>query len=183
MAVEGMTFQANCPYCLTKSVAFTVRAVNSWDMDGSIEYFDLFGRCNYCRRSIVAVFRVPRTTPGLEAYMARGGHPYLIFPTLPSDDAPLHTPDPAARFFKQGRHNNMSGHWDAAGAMFRKALESALKSKFPALSGTLFSCIQEAGQQQQLDSNLVEWAHQIRMDGNEAVHGDEPRTKKKMQNS
>ena len=78
---------------------------------------------------------------------------------------------------------NMSGHWDAAGAMFRKAFESALKSKFPALSGTLFSCIQEAERQQQLDSNLVEWAHQIRMDGNEAVHGDEPRTKKKMQNS
>ena len=58
--------------------------------------------------------------------------------------------------------------------MFRKALDVALKDKFPEIEGTLNQRIKEAKKQQRLTPELAEWSHQIRLDGNEATHGEEP---------
>ena len=68
----------------------------------------------------------------------------------------------------------MSGNWDAAGTMFRSALEAALKDKFPDLSGTLFERIQKAAEHNALTPDLAEWAHEIRIEGNQAAHEDQP---------
>ena len=96
-----------------------------------------------------------------------------ISPTLPKSDAPEFTPDNVARFFKQGKDNVSAGNWDAAGAMFRKALESGLKKKFPDIKGTPRQRIDKAAKQHKLTPELAEWAHQIRDLGNDAVHEEE----------
>ena len=175
--IQGKTFPANCPHCGTKKVAFTVRDViclgEEFDANFRIVSFDLFVQCGYCDRGIIATFHVGDGDHSLVQYIEEGGIPDSIAPTQPSLDAPPHTPDHAARFFKQGR-DNMSGNWDAAGAMFRSALEAALKDKFPDPSGTLFSRIQQAAERHALTPELAEWSHQIRIEGNKAVHDEGP---------
>ena len=58
--------------------------------------------------------------------------------------------------------------------MFRKALDTGLKSKFPEIKGKLSARINKAAAQQKLTPELAEWAHQIRLDGNDAAHEEEP---------
>ena len=58
--------------------------------------------------------------------------------------------------------------------MFRKALDTGLKSKFPDIEGPLHKRIAKAAEQHELTPALAEWAHQVRLGGNEAVHGEEP---------
>ena len=56
--------------------------------------------------------------------------------------------------------------------MFRKALEVALKVKFPDLnsSWTPYKRIEQAAKNNKLTPELAEWAHQIRVLGNDAAH-------------
>ena len=70
---------------------------------------------------------------------------------------------------------NLAKNWDAAGAMFRKALDVGLKVKFPEDSkGSLYERIGRAAQRHDLTPELAEWAHKIRLDGNEAAHDEVP---------
>ena len=58
--------------------------------------------------------------------------------------------------------------------MFRRSLEVALKEKFPDLAESLnlYQRINEAAKQHKLTPELAEWSGQIRLFGNEAMHGD-----------
>ena len=69
---------------------------------------------------------------------------------------------------------NLLGNWDAAGAMFRKSLETALKNKFPDIKGDLYKRIEKAADQHKLTPDLAAWSHQIRLGGKDAVHDEEP---------
>ena len=70
----------------------------------------------------------------------------------------------------------MGGNWDAAGAMFREALDIAMKEKFPDIPDTLnlFARINKAAEQHALTPDLAEWTHHIRIEGNKAVHDKGP---------
>ena len=70
--------------------------------------------------------------------------------------------------------DNLPGNWDAAGSMFRAALESALKCRFPEISGSLKERIDEVAKAHELTPALAEWAHKVRLGGNDAVHSDVP---------
>ena len=69
---------------------------------------------------------------------------------------------------------NLPKNWDAAGSMFRKALDTGLKRKFPDMKGSLFVRIKKAAEKHKLTPDLAEWAHEIRLGGNEATHGEDP---------
>ena len=69
---------------------------------------------------------------------------------------------------------NLAGNWTAAGMMFRKALETALKAKFPDITGKLVVRIDTAAKAGDLTQDMAEWAHQIRLLGNDATHEEEP---------
>ena len=101
-------------------------------------------------------------------------HPGTAFaPSLPSTDAPAYTPENVARYFKQGMEN-MPRNPDAAGIMFRKTLETALKARFPDFGGALIQRIDKAADEAVLTRDMAEWAHHIRRLGNAAVHEEEP---------
>ena len=68
----------------------------------------------------------------------------------------------------------MPGNWDAAGSMFRKVLDTGLTAKFPNIAGTLYERIKAAAKQHRLTPDLANWADQIRLDGNDAVHDGKP---------
>ena len=73
--------------------------------------------------------------------------------------------------------DNLNGNWDAAGTMFRKAIDVGLKIKFPEIKGKLYIRIKKAEEARGLTPELAAWAHQIRLDGNDAAHEEEPFTK------
>ena len=70
--------------------------------------------------------------------------------------------------------DNLQRNWTAAGMMFRKTLDTGLKAKFPDIKGTLEKRIDKAAELRGLTPDLAEWAHRIRLDGNDAAHEEEP---------
>jgi hypothetical protein len=90
---------------------------------------------------------------------------------------PIGTPENVAKFFEQGVVNLGRSHWDAAGAMFRKTLDTATKVICPELKQKkLFSRINDMVSEGLLTPAMGDWSHEIRLDGNEAVHDEEPET-------
>ena len=167
-------FQANCPHCGTKAVAFTILSVHQpKTMDSA--HWDSFATCGNCMRCVLAVFAC-----GIDAdpkwLLANGRHHLVtlmtVFPSLPNSGAPEHTPENAARYYEQGV-DNLPNNFDASGTMFRSALEAGLKAKFPSLTGSLYQRIRQAASDNQLTPEMADWANKIRLDGNEAAHGVE----------
>jgi len=64
-------------------------------------------------------------------------------------------------------------NFDASGMMFRKTLDIATKSLGANPSKKLKSRIDELKNNQKITFDMAEWAHQIRIDGNDAAHEDE----------
>ena len=166
-------FRRECPYCGTKSVAFTILHEARYPLHLRNEFrWDTFATCGYCRRGVVATFDTKGNKPPKEC---PPGSLILLntAPEPPNTGAPTHTPGNVALFFEQAM-DNLPKNWDAAGSMFRKALDTGLKSKFPEITGKMSARINEAAAQQKLTPELAEWAHQIRLDGNDAAHEEEP---------
>ena len=170
---NALVFRFDCPWCGTKDVSFESRA---WCNASPEHYSDWFGECGHCVRGVVV--SVPpqvRVEDAQDMYRTRDflfGE-ITIGPALPSTGAPPHTSANVGRFFEQGM-SNLSGQWDAAGTMFRKALDTALTAKFPDIKGSLAQRIQKAADDGLLTADMAEWAHAIRRLGNDAAHDDEP---------
>ena len=170
-------FQADCPHCGTKKVALAIQHEFKCVKHPS-QWWDTLAICGQCSRGVLATFATPRNNPPIGLINGGGGLAKLISisPERPDTNAPKHTPPNVSAFFKQGKENEASGHWDAAGAMFRKALDTGLKAKFPEMnrSWSLKKRIEAAAADHRLTSELAEWAHQIRDLGNDAAHEEEP---------
>jgi len=86
-------------------------------------------------------------------------------------------PENVASFYLQGVSNVKAQRWDAAGAMFRKTLDVATKIACPeGRSLNLFNRINKMVQDGAISAAMGDWSHEIRLDGNDAVHDDEPET-------
>ena len=170
-------FKENCPRCGTQNVAFTILHETLCDQHGS--FWDTFAQCGYCNRGIVATFETYNKRAPSVAF--RQSRLLSIAPPLPDTGAPNYTPQNVARFFEQAM-DNLSSNWDAAGGMFRKALDTGLKSKFPKMKGTLYARIEEAAKKQDLTPELAKWAHEIRLGGNDAAHEEELFSEKEAKN-
>ncbi len=59
--------------------------------------------------------------------------------------------------------DNVPANPDAAGTMFRKTLETTLRDKCTAATGTLFERIDKAAELGVLTSDLARYAHTIRL--------------------
>ena len=166
------SFTADCPRCGIRRVAFTIK--DEWvigsesaagaPMGVAYQVCDTFAICGHCKRGVVATFKA-NSLDG-------------ISPSPPRP--PKHTPTNVARFFEQAM-DNLPNNWDAAGGMFRKALDTGLKSKFPKMKGDLCARIKEAAAKQKLTPELAKWSHQIRLGGNDAMHEEEPFSEKDAQ--
>ena len=172
--MESQQQKADCPYCRTKDVAFTIKCYGE-EHSGSyvgltrwVSLTDTFAVCGRCGRGVVMTF----VNDGRKSSSVR------IAPSPP--EPPEHLPENIRKIFQQGM-NNVSENFDAAGAMFRKALDVALKNKFPEIKGKLYQRIQKAAQNHKLTPELALWADQVRVEGNEASHGEQPFTERDAQ--
>ena len=167
-------FGADCPHCGIRGVAFTIASEQLVRTDPAL-LFDTFAICGRCGRGILASFEPIGGESPTRLLQAGRGHQLgspTISPAAPSTGAPDRTPERAADYYRQGMEN-LPGNLDAASSMFRSALEAGLREKFPDIEGTLNQRIERAADQGGLTPDLAKWAHQIRLSGNEAVHGGE----------
>ena len=164
-------FQDNCPYCQTRSVAFKIEHVRGWwhylygEEFEPVQREDTLAICGHCSKTVLAEF-------GEENNLLR------IYPSPPKP--PENLPEVVELYFEQGV-DSLFQNYDAAGAMFRTTLETALKIKFPKTKATdLKNRINEAVDQGNLTPDLAAWAHEIRLGGNDAVH-DKPLSEEEAQ--
>lgn len=127
----------------------------------------MFAVCGHCGRGIVATLEGLPFSPSPMEAKEFSNESYRLLETAP---APPHAPGYAAECFRQGAEN-LPRNPDAAGAMFRKALEVGLEDEYPEIGGSLKKRIELAAAEGHLTRELAAWADQIRLDGNEAVHG------------
>lgn len=96
-----------------------------------------------------------------------------VWPKPPEPRLPNHLPPSVEGFFLQGESNFAQGHTDAAGLMYGRALEIAIKIVFPSVSGTLFERINKLVKNHDLPPAIGEWAHEVRIIRNGAAHDTE----------
>lgn len=103
------------------------------------------------------------------------------YPKATSLIAPSGTSAGVTRAFVQGLDNASRGHSDAAASMFRKALDIATRDLDVSFVGknlaTRIDLLAKAGR---LTEDLKEWAHLIRLDGNQGAHDDDELTAKEI---
>jgi hypothetical protein len=130
-------------------------------------------RCSVCSEGIIL------KANGLVAnWLNTGdvGHIQMLkhYPKSEESAAPQHVPANVASFYLQGEDNVARRHFDAAGAMFRKALDTALKAIHPEGKGVLAKRIDNLPIETGITQAMKQWAHEIRHLGNDAAHDEEP---------
>ena len=109
-------------------------------------------------------------------YLVRGQ-----YPVAKAIEAPASIPPGSERTFLQAEANAKAKNFDAAGAMYRKAIDIATRALDANLAGkklaTRIDALHAAGR---LTNDLAEWAHQVRLDGNQGAHDDEELTEEQV---
>lgn len=100
-----------------------------------------------------------------------------VYPEGPKNDVPDNIPEPVAKAYVQAAGSRRAGHLDAACAMYRKAMELSLKAFSPDIDlWKIEKRIDRMAAENRITPELQAWAHELRLDGNEAVHGDDEAT-------
>ena len=173
-------YQKDCPYCLARSAGFQVKF--QWSSRKGSDRGYILGICGVCNNGVVTSLR-NASGSALTSY-AGGSYDFphgndRVVESYPSVEhsAPADCPPSVERFYIQGFTNLRGQNWDAAGAMFRKSLDVATKIISPDEKGkTLFVRINSLVDRGLLTSAIGDWSHELRIDGNEAVHDEEPET-------
>ena len=94
-----------------------------------------------------------------------------FWPVPPPLQIPEHLPKEVERVYLQAERNfPIMGNEEAAGTMYRKALDIGLKIIAPNVTGVLKTRIAELVKQNLITPSLGEWADQIRLLGNDSAH-------------
>lgn len=173
-------FARDCPHCLSKSAAFQV--THKWADRNKRSMASILGICGVCNNGIILQFRNSRgagatnyTAANLE-FPVNDDRVFQEYPRM-ALEIPSDCPAPVERFYTQGLVNLKGANWDAAGAMFRKSLDVATKIMSPdGKNDNLFNRINKLVAKGMLTPSVGEWSHEIRIDGNDAVHDEEPET-------
>lgn len=171
----------NCPHCLARGAGFETRY--QWPSPKGRDYANVLAVCGVCKSGMIILSYAEEATHAdlISHDTIYPGSNFAIRATWPrfTGQCPAKVPDNVASFYDQGLENLSTGRWDAAGAMFRKSLDVATKMIAPdKRSKTLYSRINELVSEGRLTEAMGKWSHEIRLDGNDAVHDEEPETER-----
>jgi hypothetical protein len=173
-------FNGDCPHCQTRGAGFAV--AYQWAVRGSAQKSNLLALCGICNYGVT--LRISYKRGGqfpnlLQSSVSFPGVDYSIDKSWPSynSETPTGVPDNVSSFYLQGLENLHHRRWDAAGAMFRKTIDTGTKLIDSELkSHSLFSRINKLVEKGLLTPAMGDWSHEIRLDGNSAVHDEDPET-------
>lgn len=162
------TIPLDCPHCGTRKSGFAV--VHETQVTGTERKWLLLMCSNdECMRPVVVLFDPFNTEP-------KYSHDWIneIYPEAQPLNAPANTPKASEKAFLQGLSNLQMGSEfaDAAGSMFRKALDRGIHEFDPELNQNLSNAIDELADSGSITETMKDWAHEIRSLGNDAAHND-----------
>ncbi len=169
------TKSSNCPYCKLQSVSFTA----AHDFVVHDKSRRTLMRCGNCGEAIIYEFQSPPNHSSMPTQVNGNleslGYRFIRqWPNSERGAAPQHVPENISRFFEQGTSSLLGGNFDAAAIMFRKTLEASTKEKIPDDAGKpLVKRIDLLVLSGELTKDIGQWAHEIRVGGNEAAHDEE----------
>ncbi|SNR95310.1 protein of unknown function [Humidesulfovibrio mexicanus] len=178
-------FSCYCPHCHTENAAF--RSVADVVTNDKGNVFTLFLACNHCKCGVCATVVVSELV-NVGGFFVKPAQPHSydgdirlsdayailnIYPSKESPSAPGYITENIKRCYLQGIDNLLRNQFDAAGAMFRKALDLATK-ELEETKGNLVNRIDALATKNKITPAMKDWAHAIRLDGNEAAHDGDP---------
>lgn len=171
----------SCPHCGSKEMTFSVLSAKIHNGNrGSV-----FGCCNGCDQVISATFStfrylshtsdITEIKGDLRKIEDFGG--WEIWPKATVVSAPEGVPDKVARSYIEASRARQIKLWNPACGSYRRCMELALKAFAPEVDAwKLEKRIDKLAAENRITPALQEWAHELRLDGNEALHGDEDAT-------
>lgn len=176
------TLVLTCPHCDAQRIAFTLKA--EFPCGGDPNLVAVGATCNGCQMPICAtLMRTPtslrsQTSPmsGSGDLAAENSHFILkrVFPERIAESTPLNIPEAVAKAFRQAESSLKAGHLDAACSMYRKAMELGLKAFSPDIEAwKIEKRIDKMAAENRITPELKAWAHELRLDGNDALHGED----------
>lgn len=182
----------DCPHCHSRQMAFAIVGIrgipNSGESRGagtaSGRLATVGLQCQSCMKGAAATVRrvesvaVTHWQTHMNELLKEGpsvpGGQWAVqafWPAPQPSRIPEHLPDVVARAFRQGETNlAVPDHEEAAATMFRRALDTALKLRFPDLKGDLHKKIGKLAETHVIPGDLAEWAHEVRGIGNDGAH-------------
>lgn len=178
-------YVGTCPHCSTKQIALRVVAAEAFGSHAGNIHFE----CPHCNKPSCG--QIQSNTGGANFTNAVGSKDSLnsfgftlveIWPEPPKAQIPDHIPDNVGRSLAQAEANfQLDEHDEAAGVMYRKALDLGLKAIDPSLKGMLATRIEQLGKAGKLTDELVAWAKEIKNLGNDGAHEEEAIERKELE--
>lgn len=176
----AVTLVRDCPHCGTEKVAMRPIGQAANGVNQTTAAFS----CNRCNEVMCISFMHPQNGAGWVTGISTGDFDATArnyastvvreYPVRESLDAPDSISDAVRRAYLQGLDNSRRANADAAASMFRKAIDVATRELDPSTAGKpLARRIDLLSESGKLTSDLKEWAHLIRLDGNHGAHDDE----------
>lgn len=172
-----------CPHCDADRIAFEVAGRSKSRDPLAIAYL----QCPSCTLPAVALLAAHTNHDSkVGAFMSGRGHDVerdlgfdtvRIIPAPEAPKAPDHVPAAVARVFVQARDSQRRQQFDTAAMAYRKALDVALKLYEPEIGGMMNQRINALADKHALTPALKDWAHHVRLIGNEGAHEPEEPTK------
>jgi len=182
------TFLAECPHCGGEKVGFSMnyqnRILNASPMIASHRII-VFAQCGGCERGLIVEYdnrgQATKNTPmdcpsDPESF---GWVKNASYPASTPTRVPAHANDQLKRFFAQAGGALKRGDWDASGAMSRKVIDVSTKQMLGEESKNYHNIkgrIDALAAKGSITSDLKDWAHEIRLGGNDAAHDEDPYT-------
>lgn len=171
-----------CPHCGAENMTFHVMKAVGHLRPGSTSVMAL---CASCDDPVIA--KLITHLPGLRGDEFVNYHGNLlgtsdirsldIWPEPSVPKVPSGTPDKVARSFVEAATSRKAKLWNAACGTYRRCMELALKQFAPDVEAwKLEKRIDKLAAEHRITPAIQEWAHELRLDGNEALHGEEDAT-------
>lgn len=178
-----------CPHCLVENSAFESVGEVLLGLKGSGVLYTVLFLCRGCQKGLGGTVWWDRKGGSPHSYQrslnSSPNHTIVeTYPAPPPLEAPEHLPDDLRNLYLQalgahrmrlpvGNGEYVSGHTTAAMAC-RKILEIAVRRLDPEAGEgfTLYQRIERLAATNRITKELRDWAHEIRLSGNEAVHDD-----------
>ncbi|MFT9385552.1 DUF4145 domain-containing protein [Acetobacter sp.] len=178
------TLTFDCPICFAQKMTFDISGVRKYQEYNGRDRCSVAAFCRGCSKSIGLIAEETYDAMGiLEGFyrafssgvcMDRYCTIISYWPARNIVSIPEHVSENVARIYSQAERNRAQLQWDAAGTMYRKVLEAATKELGADLKaeGNLMRRIDLLEAQGRLTQDLAQWAHTVRLLGNEAAHDE-----------
>jgi Domain of unknown function (DUF4145) len=180
------TFTHQCPHCLTEHIALRIRLGADFGSWRATAHFD----CPKCHMPSCALLTgsadlngafVPDNWGNNHLDITTSWDVVEFWPEAPGPLIPENLPADVERIYLVAERNFPTlGNEEAAGAMYRKALDVGLKKIDPETKGVLATRITKLAASGKLTPDIAEWSGHIRVLGNEAAHDEEPPTREEL---